>query len=617
MLGHRINYRVIHFFMMGVALTASADLRTTPSISSDQRPDFTQVNKVLFDIEAKNGVYTDVTEGDYIKGGQRYRDADGRRYRVFYYLNDVPYQKPDGCPLDFNKVKLPNGLLLSIRKLYAQADWVKTFDEVLRKQNEAWCENPGSDEFKMYKTAMQSITTAGGENLKVGLPRMQNPGWLDCSRLAPQYWKHPAVKAMDKAVCMHNIVSNGTPEAIVNYLRRSGVTHVWEIAGRDVGLDFDRIGVCTLFSTGMFGSHEPSEELVRNVARNVQLYPNMQITDEFGEGTYAQWNGNTSQWFYDELNKKAKKEKKDVRFLGEYGSQSITPYQDWRREWNSPREPLNGYFLSLLESNIVDKLDDIEGATGQALKHYVLSGNNHYRGRCIANYYSLRSPDRLGDWVASFGWMAMLHYSAEPDQDVMLFSWPKMQSNMAMIDMAQRDSGTRRPDGTIAISFPHCLPELAKMNAFFGLLFYDSVYLWDDWGRNPDDDNKFNAPGISIDAFMVGVKWYADLIPTLKQARRDILVCDYVANGKPFRSMTKERRISRKGRVYYENQYFNEVAAAQRGLALCIPGRKKAFIYVNPYRSPLDIEKVTVQHGNARYDLGDVPGMTLIVAREH
>lgn len=604
--------RLITSFLFALCAMSMCEI-----VTANEIPPFTHVNKVLFDIENVKGAYSDVTPGDYIKDGQRYRDENGRSYRVYYYLNDIPFETADGRPKDFKDVKLKNGLLLSIRKLYAQADWVQTFDDLLKRQSEVWYENPGFDEFKMFKTAMQSITTAGGEDLKTGkLVRKQNPAWLNAGRLAPQYWKHPATHPTDKIVCMQDFVTTDSASNTTRCLRDAGITHVWEATGVGAGLDFSKIGICQNLTTAMFGSHNPTEDHVRKCARGIALYPNMQITDEFAEGQYGQWGNNTALWFYDELNKRANQEKKTVRFLGEYGAQSITPYRSWSREWNSPRDPLSSYFMSLLTSNIINNLETSAGSSGTVLKQYVTSGISKYKGRCIGGYYSIRDPVSVGDWITSLGWMAILHYNAEPNQDVMYFTWSKMQSNGAMIDVPQRDSGTRRPDGSIGITFPNCPPEIARIHGFLGLLFYDSIYLWDDWGTNPDDDTKFQAPGISMDALVVGTQWYSDLIPALRQAKRDVVVCDYVSDGSPFKSATQERRVSRKGQSYYNNRYFNEVATAKRGMALCIPGKKKVFVYINPYRSPVDIETVAVLYKGKVYDIGDVPGMTLAVASE-
>ena len=67
-------------------------------INGERKQSFIQAPKLLFDISTDGGLYSDVTEGDYQDHGQRYRDANGRKYRAFYFLNDIPWKNPDDTP---------------------------------------------------------------------------------------------------------------------------------------------------------------------------------------------------------------------------------------------------------------------------------------------------------------------------------------------------------------------------------------------------------------------------------------------------------------------------------------------------------------------------------------
>lgn len=432
-----------------------------------------------------------------------------------------------------------------------------------------------------------------------------NPTWLDASRLAPQFYKHKVSNPPDKDVCLQCYTRGATAEELV----AAGVTHVWEVT-KILGKLSDAVGVCQSYSTKEFGSSNPSEEKVREVAREKTLYDNMLITDEFREGSFGQVANNTSEWFYDELNKRAKKEGKTVHMLGEYGAGAINVYPYFKREWNSKREPMDPYFLSLLGPDIVSKLETKPGSSGTVLKDYA-SGRGKYMGRCVGYYYSIEYP--VGDYIGSMGLQAIYHYNAVPDQYVMLFTWPKMQSNGILMDVPQRDSGTIRPDGTTGIDYPNCPPEIAKMHAFLGCLFFDAVYLWNDYGMQDDDDNKYNGTSIGTDGFFAGIHWYCDLVPTLKEAGHELICCDYSSNGAKFAYTGKERRISRRNKPYYYNQYFNEIAEARRGIAICIPGKKPTFVYYNPYLSPIQTEVVIVRFDGRDWNLGRIPGMTLNV----
>jgi hypothetical protein len=576
--------------------------------------------KLLFDIKGQGGKYSDVTPGDYIENGQRYRDANGRKYLAFFFINDIPFKNPDDTPRDFSQVELRNGLMISVRKVYAQASWVGTFKDLIAKQNEAWYENKGSDEHLTFKTAFQYFITSGGQDLRTGeLTRFQNPDWLDPTRTTPQFWKHNAAVEPNKAVILQNFTMVGNAQQTSDRLRASGVTHLWENTYITSGLAnvVNPLKVAQNYSTAPFQSHNPSREKVYEVADSKGLYDEMWVTDEFGEGDFGQWGNNTSLWFYQRLNERAKREGKKVHFVGEYGSQAVSTYQSFRED--DKRDPTSDYFLSLLQPDIVRNLVERAGNPGTVLKHYAQS-RGAYMGRVAGGYYSTEQmakngPDvGVGDWVVAMPWVASLHYNAVPDMPTMFFTWPKMQSNYLMIDVPQRDPGTVRPDGTVAYDFPIAPIELQKVHGFLSCLLYDALYVWDGWGYKPDNDNEYSSPGIGMDAIMVGVQQYTRIQEQAAQA--DVYACDYSANGNSFTSLAIERRVPKRGQPRYGNRYFNDVADAQCGMALCIPGHKKVFVYINPYASPVEIENVSITYDGVSYDFGEVPGMTLAVARQ-
>lgn len=103
--------------------------------------------------------YSDTYSEDYISGGLRKRDVNGRTYTAFYWINESPYANPNGTPKNFINVPLPDNCYISIRKVYAQSNWVTTHQEIFDKGSEAWYLNSGSDENKTYKTIIKHIIT--------------------------------------------------------------------------------------------------------------------------------------------------------------------------------------------------------------------------------------------------------------------------------------------------------------------------------------------------------------------------------------------------------------------------------------------------------------------------
>ncbi len=432
----------------------------------------------------------------------------------------------------------------------------------------------------------------------------KNPPWLNAASLVPQYWKYPVESLPDKPVCMQCIVT----EATELQLKSAGVTHLWEnMAISQQKMD---IRICQNYSTILFGKADPTEDEVRSVARRLQIYDDFVVTDEFGEGSFPQIDQiQTSAWFYDELKKRAVESGKKVHLFGEYGSQAVQCYTNFRHQWGDVRRPMDPYFLEILGPDIGGRLD----GSAKFLRNYLNGDLRKIRGRCLCYYYAYEALD--GDWVTSIPLNAMYNYNGA-DTECLLFLWGKSQSNGAMIDVPQRDSGTIHPDGQVTTDYPIVNPELMKILGFFGMLFCDAVYLWDDFGTGPDDQNSpvWLSPKAGTDAFMVGVQWYAQLVPVLNEAGREIVCCDYTSNGVRVAYKGNERRVSRRGKPYFYNSYFNEVAASLRGMAFVIPGTSPAFVYLNCYLGPWQSEEVVIHYEGKDYSLGCIPGTFLYVS---
>jgi len=429
----------------------------------------------------------------------------------------------------------------------------------------------------------------------------QNPNYINAGKLAPTFHTHPTAETNDKICAIQNFVQGST----ASQLKECGVSHVWSVVAEG-NLD-SSIGRAQNLTTAPFGSQNPTEATVRGVASATQLFNNMVITDEFAEGDFPQVNATqVSEWFSDQINIKANNEGKTVKQFGEYGSQALHLYQDWKRQFNVARNPMDGYFLDLLQSNISTRLDN------SLLQTYLTSNMKNIRGRTVGYYYSFEKFT-VSDYINTIPVQAMYQYN-QSNQDCILFTWPKMQSNNYMIDMPQRDAGTRRPNGSIAYDFPTTPLEVMKIFGFMSHLFFEGGYLWGDWGIKPNDDNQFLSSYTGIDTFFVGVDWYTSLIPSLNQAGRALICSDYTANGTRFTYPDAQRLISRKMRPHYNNSYFNRTAADKKGMLITIPGTVPKFVYINPYLSPIDSEAVIAHYDGRNWDLGTIPGMSLYVS---
>ncbi len=598
--------------------TISSGMRSASGLS------YTVTPKQFFNLINQNGMYSDQTPGDYSENGQTYRNENGRKYRAFYWINEMPYQSNAGTPLRFENVALPAGHLLTIRKVYVDAAWKPTFSAVLQSGWETWYQNPQADPDRIWKTVMLSFTSVGGNEPVSGKVTLKkNPSWLNAGKLVPQYFFNPAPVLPDKPVGIQCFPSYpGNPEKTFATLKAAGITHVWDMAMHAQGF-FDNAwrptgknpsGITRALMLGtqglgeMFPGLKPyggqlTHKQAEQWADRQQLFDGAIITDEFAEGTYPQFD-QSREWFYSRLSQRIKTGGfKNVQLVGEYGYAS--------QKMGIPQNPLSAYARSLLQPAFINNLESVPGSGDTKFKHYVQAAGQ-YRGNCIGGYYAI--TENPTHWIYNFAYNT-IQYNATPDKPRLLFTWAGMQSNGTMIDTPQREAGTRRPDGSISTNFPDTPPEIMKIMGFFGLLFYDSVYMWDAYGTpSPTNENAWTSCGISQDAWIVGTRWYSELIPALKEAGNNLLVADYRTEKGAFVSKTPERKIPARGKPVFGNIYFNETKAAQRGMAIVIPSTKPRFIYINPSLPVWQKERVSINYDGKLYDLGEIPGMTLAVS---
>ena len=445
----------------------------------------------------------------------------------------------------------------------------------------------------------------------------QNPTWLDANYLPPRFHNHPTENLNDKIFCLQNFIQGATGAQ----LRAAGVSDVWEnVFDQVVSPSGSGLKACSQLSTSRFGSGNPTQTRVEQEADLIDLFQGKVISHEFAEGDYGQ-PSSTDFIFSQRIKQRADAMGITVNQVGEYGFHGSQAHQDWKQDNETARAPMSQYFLDLLDGNIGSKLE------GGNLKDYMTNGLKDVRGTTINLYYSFKEYGGRygnGDWMNTIPVQAMYHYNDAPNQTLLGFTWPKMQSTTGSVDITgaqssngqgvEREGGTIRPNGSKGIDFPSAPMEVMKQMGFFNSLFYDGTYLWGDWGVKADDGNLFNGPYVSMDAFQVGIDWYTHLIPALNQAGRALICCDYTVNGNRFSYNETERLISRRGSAHLNNSYFNQSAAATRGFAIVIPGTDPAIVYCDPYASPLVSQQVTVHYDNNDFNLGTIPGMTLYVS---
>lgn len=128
-------------------------------ISRESLP-FTVSEKVMLQVvKNEDGSISDVTPDERILDGKLLREANGRTYRAYYWINNVRWQHPDGSPKLLQHVMLAAGQVIHIKKVWAEDQWVSNFDQLYLRQPEVWYENSGADELRTFKTITTILTT--------------------------------------------------------------------------------------------------------------------------------------------------------------------------------------------------------------------------------------------------------------------------------------------------------------------------------------------------------------------------------------------------------------------------------------------------------------------------
>lgn len=628
-LGNTVKTRVTTFSFGSQPSTGLAPFSVTP--------------KILFNLKNENGVYSDVTPDEFVENGVKYRnvmDSNGqmRKYKIMYWINERPWANGD-TPKDLGKITLRNGLLISIRKCYADVNWVgsHTFADFVSRGWDFWGhggENPNADLNLMYRTILLSFTTNGGTNLGHGsMLREENPSWMAADKMVPQYfWNASPYGISDKPTCVQCVPFLPSPQETADRLAFGGVTHIWwqNIHGAGLyqapagiptpGVDLHGMKPCfnlasqqyhdTLGSWFVFGM-QATRDQARQVADNTPLIDGAVYTDEFTEGSFPQFE-QSREWFYERFAERAAAAGITYIQGGDYGygSQNVTLRSNPGRY-----DPMGSYMKSLTGPDVVANLDSVGVTSHLKFKQYAMY-HSAYRDCVIGGYYAI-TEHPLSERMAVKPLEAIITINAVPGKGKVGFYAGFMQSNANGTDVPYKDSGTIKPDGSINYNYPDVPAELMKVDGFMCKLLYEAAYIWDMYGvKLATDINSWYGSNFGTDAFIVGCRMYDKCIPYLNAAGRELIACDFVANGVAFNSTTTERRISRKGHPYYNNIYFNEVLARGGGLAIVIPSPKKAILYYNFYRDPTQIEDVTVIHNGVSYHIGEVAGSTMALCFE-
>lgn len=617
--------------LKGISCTGTSSIQVLIPNSGTVPPDpvnktglkaFTVAPKQYIALSVVDSEYSDNTPGDYTENGQTFRNENGRKYLAFYWINEHPYRMPDDTPKPFKKVKLPPGQVISIRKVYVDSRWQNTYLGYKVNSYETWYQNPEADTERIFKNAVAAITTVNVDAAPGTIKLKLNPFWMNASKLVPQYFFNPADAPQTKPVAIQSYPTyTGEPERTYATLKASGVTHVWDMSmhtmgffndsWKPTGLNPSGITRALMLGTQGLGSMFPglapykgqlNQQQAEQWADVQQLFDNAIITDEFAEGTYPQFD-QSREWFYARMFKRIKDGGyKNVQLVGEYGYGS--------QKLGLPKPPLSTYARNMWTPAFPGNLETVAGSSDTKFKNYALHAGK-YRGNCVGGYYAI--SEDVTSWVLEFPYNS-IQYNATPDKPRLLFTWAGMQSNVNMADTPQKDSGTMHPDGSVSYHFPDTPPEIMKVMGFFGLLFFDSVYLWDAYGLpSALDENQWISCGISQDAWILGTRWFAELEPFIREADDELLVADFSVDSKDVKFSTAERRIPRMGRPMFNNTYFNEVREKQSGIAIVIPSSTPKIIYINPHLPTTESERVVVKFEGKSYDLGVIPGTTLAV----
>lgn len=623
----------------------------TPPDENPGIPKFSVTPKRLFKLINTNGVYEDKTPGDYIGAdGLRYRKENGIIYRALYWISELPLTDKDGKPVDFGQQVWPNGIMPYVRKQYAAWDWTNADNKgsKLFRKSMPWIGATSQENFRVsgwdfwlhngenteavseyvYRTVTANITTNGGKDLKTDdkFIRQQNGAWMDAGNLVPQFVFNPAKNRPDKPVVIQCYPMFDDPYQTVKSLYDGGITHVWwqnlhteiyQNGKQIVGATEYPITPGFNWSSNEFNLRFPNtikklgdqltDEEAIQFANEIYLGHNFVLTDEWSEGGFPAMSPKRNV-IYKRLGVRIKDEGwQGVQLLGDYG------YGSKNMWWNASRGKsyMDNYYLDLLGDGGKYKLEQVGGSAHTTVKNdYLENGQSAHRGTVVGAYYAITfmSPDLIPGMM----YEAILFNTMFPDQPKQRFTTPIMQSNAHGADVPYKNDGTIRMDGTENLGqYPEAPAELLKINAYVSMMFYNSAYLWDAYGKRNVKSKDWYDSSIMTDAWVEGTRWYSNQIGYFNEAGREILVADFTANGKEFKSNTSQRHISQGGKVYFNNTYYNEVADKKVGALTVIPSKKKVFTYVNSFLKPNEIEDVTAHFEGKSYHLGEIAGSTL------
>lgn len=606
-----------------------------PNLQSGDLPPYSATPKVAFTLVNNAGVYSDNTPEDFQEGGVTYRNANGRKYRALYWVDEKPWINGDGSIRSFKNITFKNGLFVPVRKEYADVNWAGSFNhENFRTMGwDAWGhggENPQADMARILFTVMENIVTNGGQNLASGnMIRKNKPSWLDARKMVPQFIFNPSPNRSGKPVCLQAFPVSNDDQLSIKRLSDGGATHLWwenfaQLGGfeppHNAGINRYGLNVAYNNSSVQFYFADPTivnnaqgqatRDQARSAADRVGLFPGCIITDEFAEGPYPQLE-QSREWYYERLDERIQQSgMSDIQDIGEYGYGSVNFYL---KGDGYDFDPMGTYALSLLGPDVVENLILNGGnASGASVKlHQYLKYHSSYRGTAMGAYYAItfmnkhRNPLRILESIIAI--------NGAPYAYKMMFCTTLMQSNGHGADVPTKNSGTILPDGTINYDYPDAPITVMFDDAVLAMLRYDSTYLWEAWGRRnidlTDENNKFYKSSIGYDAYMAGTRIIAEMRSKLDEVAWDQHMCDYrVAGGVNFNSTTPERRLPKRGTPRYGNRYINEIMKQEIGFGICIPSAKKVFIYQNPYKTPDQTEDVYMKWNGQEYHIGECAG---------
>jgi len=430
----------------------------------------------------------------------------------------------------------------------------------------------------------------------------KNPTWYKGNRFVPQYSEQAGPVNHGKIYVAQTFLQNDTASKLL----AAGVTHVWE-NNRQSLPGASAIKKAYNFSTGIFGTSTPTREQVR-AAVDAHFVPSADvvITDEFAEGDFGQSNPfQTSYWFYERVNEICQAAGITARNFGEYASVDADPIDIDFKIGGAARDPFNSLYENLLGPNTKDYISG-------NLAAYYNSNNYLLRGKCIDFYYN--SARSVGDFILGKMIGVQVNYNAGPNEELIYFPWPKMQTTSGTYDGPERNFGAKRPNGETVISDQICPAELLKFCGLMSMATTEGSYMWGDNGIQANSEQTGPAfLGAGIDGFNVGVRWFSAINSNYLAAGRSVLCADYTSNGSAF-TYTGERELARKGAARPNNFYLLNCVKQKRGFSLVIPGTTPSFIYFNPYLNPAQSEAVTVSFEGSNYNLGTIPGCTLYVS---